>query len=161
MCLSVLTAGRHRGLWREYVRVSCIVALRSSRRLTLHVHTGSSTESFVLFNPSSISKSPPRLFCVMSEQAFFLSLMGSDTFFFFGCRHRSYRPLLRKHVDKWFFVNFVAGDIYSVTKQLLEPAPWACFPFRLVIICLHASGPWAASPPMTGGSMKELIYNCN
>lgn len=82
-------------------------------------------------------------------------------FFFFGCRHRSYRPLLHKHVDKWFFVNFVAGDIYSVTKQLLEPALWACFPFSLVIICLHASGPWAASPPMTGGSMKELIYNCN
>lgn len=80
--LSVVTAGRDRGLWREYVRVSGIVVPRSSRHLTLHVHTGSSTESFVLFNPSAISQSPPRLFCVMSEQAIFLSLMGSDTFFF-------------------------------------------------------------------------------
>lgn len=158
--LSVVTAGSDRGLWREYIRVSCIVVLRSSRHLTLHVNTGSSTESFVLFNPSTISQSPPRLFCVMSEQAIFLSLMCSDTVFV-GCRHHSYRPLLHKHVDKWSFVSVVAGDIYSVTKQLLELAPWACFPFRLVISCLHASGPWAASPPMTGSSMKELIYNCN
>lgn len=118
---------------------------------------GSRTESFVLFNPSTISQLPPRLFCVLSEQAIFHSLM--DTFF--GCHHHGYRPLLHKHVDKWPFVNFVAGDIYSVTKQLLELAPWACFLFSLVIIFPHASGPWAVSPPMTGGSMKELFYNCN
>ena len=99
---------------------------------------------------------------MLCQNRLFSSPWWAQTLFFFlGCRHRSYRPLLHKHVDKWFFVNFVAGDIYSVTKQLLEPAPWACFPFSLVIICLHASGPWAASPPMTGGSMKELIYNCN
>lgn len=70
-------------------------------------------------------------------------------FFSFGFRHHSCRPLLHKHVDKRSIVNFGAGDIYSVTKQLLELAPWACFPFRQVISCLHASGPWATSPPMT------------
>lgn len=80
---------------------------------------------------------------------------------FFDCHRHSYRPLLHKHVDKWSFVNFVAGDIYSVTKQLLELAPWACFPFSLVIIFLHTSGPWTVRPPMTGGSLKEHIYNCN
>lgn len=98
-------------------------------------------------------------FVLCQNRLFSLSLMGSYTFFL-DCRHHSYRPLLHKHVDKWSFVNFVAGDIYSVTKQLLELAPWVCFLFTLVISCLHASGPWAASPPMTGGSMKERIYNC-
>lgn len=155
-----MQAGGDRGLWREYVRASCIVVISSSRQLTLHIHIGSSSQSFVLFNLCAISQSPPRRFCVMSEQATFLSLMASDTFFL-GCHLHSYRPLLHKHVDKWSFVNFVTGDIYSLTKQLLELAPWACFPFRLVISCPHGSGPWAASPPMTGGSMKELIYNCN
>lgn len=126
--------------------------------LAFHTHTGSTTESFVLFNPSTIIQLPPWLFCVLSEQPIFLSL--KDTFFF-DCHRHSYRPLLHKHVDKWSFVNFVAGDIYSATKQLLELASWACFPFSLVIIFLHTSGPWAVSPPMTGGSMKEHIYNCN
>lgn len=55
------------------------------------------------------------------------------------------------------FVNFVACCICSVTKQLLEPAPWACFLFRLVISCLHASGPWATRPPMMGAPSRNLF----
>lgn len=69
--LSTVTAGRDRGLWREYVRVSCIVALRSCRLLTLHVHTGSSSESFVLFNPSTISQSPTMAILCYGRTGFF------------------------------------------------------------------------------------------
>lgn len=138
--------------------------LRSSRHLTLHAHIGSSTLVFKLVFCALQSKHQApdltqAIFCYVRTG--YVPLPDGLRHFFLGCRHHSYRPLLHKHVDKWSFVNFVAGDIYSVTKQLLELAPWACLPFRLVIICLHASGPWAASPPMTGGSMKELIYNCN
>lgn len=137
---------------------SCMVALISPYTVTLDQE---SSFFLSLFNPRTISEYPPSLFCVLSGLATFLSLMDSGTFIFLAVITIAIDLLLHKHVDKWSFVNLVPGDIYSVTKQLLELAPWACFLFRLVISCLHASGPWAASPPMTGGSMKELIYNCN
>ena len=76
MFLSIVTAGRVRGPWQEYVQASCI-----QRRLTFHGHIGPIAESIVLFNPSVVSQLPPRLFCALSEQPIFLSLMDS---LFFG-----------------------------------------------------------------------------
>lgn len=153
--LSIVTAGRDRGLWREYVRVSRIVLFGSFSPYTL---TLDQALSLLYSSIQALLASYHQGYFVFCQNRLFSSPRWT---LFFGCRHHGYRPLLHKHVDKWSFVNFVAGDIYSVTKQLLELAPWACFPFSLVIIFLHASGPWAVSPPMTGGSMKELIYNCN
>lgn len=87
--------------------------------------------SFVLLSPITVL-SPNKIVLSYTRAAIFLSQWAKVLF--------SWRvsiitiiidPLLPKQVDKWAFVNFVAGDIYSVTKQLLELAPWTCFPIQL------------------------------
>lgn len=137
--------------------MDCFTQKPPNSHITLQIGTELSTQVVFCAARSKHNRSPPRLFSV--TPTIFLSPMGWLLFFLslLACHHHSYRALLQKHVDKWSFVNFDISNIYSVTKQLLELALWAGFLFRLVISCLEANGPWAASPPMTGAPSRNLF----
>ena len=86
------------------------------------------------------------------------STRGPKEIYFFpplvceGFHRHSYRHLCCKHVDKWSFVNPVAGDIYWVTKRLLETGSVGLLSIQGSdrLSARQPASPSLLSPPMTG-----------